>query len=71
LKISKAAFEYLQSLKKPTPSKHFLNFFFADAAIYVAPGFNVSSLNVTTNFGAGQMYLQDLAAQSLSIVHHG
>ncbi len=42
-----------------------------NAAIYVAPGYNVSSLNVTTTFGAGDLYLQDFSAERLNIGHHG
>lgn len=42
-----------------------------NAAIYVAPGFNVAALNITTSFGAGELYIQDLVAERLNIVHHG
>jgi hypothetical protein len=60
-------------LKKKTKFKFSVTDVFhpADAAINVAPGFSVSALNLTTNFGAGELYIQDFTAENLNVVHHG
>jgi len=58
--VSRVAVEVfaLPNLHAPPP---------AGAAIYVAGGFNVPVLNLTTAFGAGQLYVDNITAQQVNV----
>ena len=43
----------------------------ADADIYVTPGFAVQNLNLTTAYGAGQLYVNSVNATTTTILDHG
>lgn len=43
----------------------------AGASIYVASGFNVSSLEVQTNFGSGELYMSNIVADEVTVDHSG
>jgi len=39
--------------------------------VYVAPGFQVQNLKVTTAYGAGRLYINNINATNVNILDHG